>query len=70
MLERRCVLAEELPRCYQRRPTQRVERPRDPDGVAVFMSAHSKTPYITPSMDISSGEGVVRGRGVQRLTFA
>ena len=26
--------------------------------------------YITPSMDISSGKGVVRGRGVQQLAFA
>ena len=34
------------------------------------MSAHSKTPYITPSMDFSSGEGVVRGRGGQQLGFA
>jgi len=51
-------------------PAQRAERPRDPGGVAAFMSAHSKTPYITPSMDISSGEGVVRGRRVQQFTFA
>ena len=48
---------------------QRAERPRDPGGVAAFMSAHSKTPYITPSMEFSSGEGVVRGRRVQQLTF-
>ena len=33
------------------------------------MSAHSKNPYITPSMGFSSGEGVVRGRRVQQLTF-
>ena len=46
-----------------------VRDPEVPD-VAAFMSAHSKTPYITPSMDISSGEGVVRGRRVQQLTFA
>ena len=25
-----------------------TERPHAPSGVAVFMSAHSKTPYITP----------------------
>ena len=25
------------------------------------MSAHSKTSYITPSMEFSSGKGVVRG---------
>ena len=31
-----------------------------PSGVAAFMSAHSKTPYITPSMGFSSGKGVVR----------
>ena len=48
---------------------QRAERPRDPGGVAAFMSAHSKTPYITPSMEFSSGEGVVRGRRMQQLTF-
>ena len=51
-------------------PAQRAERPRDPGGVAAFMSAHSKTPYVTHSMDISSGKGVVRGRRVQKLTFA
>ena len=33
------------------------------------MSAHNKTPYITPSMEFSSGEGVVRGRRMQQLTF-
>ena len=40
-----------------------TERPHAPSGVAAFVSAHSKTPYITPSMDISSGQGVVRGAG-------
>ena len=44
--------------------------PPRPSGVAAFMSAHSKTPYITPSMDFSSGKGVVRGRGGQQLGFA
>ena len=34
------------------------------------MSAHSKTPYITPSMDVSSGKGVVRGRKEKPLEFA
>ena len=34
------------------------------------MSAHSKTPYITPSMDFSSGKGVVRGRRGQQLGVA
>ena len=33
------------------------------------MSAHSKAPYITPSMELSSGKGVVRGHRVQQLTF-
>ena len=36
--------------------------PHTPSGVAAFMSAHSKTPYITLSMDFSSGKGVVQGR--------
>ena len=47
-----------------------TERPHAPSGVAAFMSAHSKTPYITPSMDFSSGKGVVRGRRGQQLEFA
>ena len=34
------------------------------------MSAHIKTPYITPSMDFSSGKGVVRGRRGQQLVLA
>ena len=42
------------------RTAQRAERPRGPGGVAAFMSAHSKTPYTTPGMIFSSGEGVVR----------
>ena len=46
-----------------------TERPRDPSGVAAFMSANSKTPYITPGMEVSSGQGVVRGRRVQQLEF-
>ena len=50
-------------------PAQRAERPRDPGGVAVFTSTHSKTPYITHGMDICSGEGVVRGRRMQQLAF-
>ena len=33
------------------------------------MSAHSKTPYITPSMIFSSRSGVVRGRRAQQLEF-
>ena len=38
--------------------------------VAAIMSAHSKTPYITPSMDFYSGNRVVRGRRGQQLKFA
>ena len=41
---------------------QTSKRPRTPGGVESFMPAHSKTPYITPSMAISSGEGVVQRR--------
>ena len=37
--------------------------------VAALMSAHSNTPYITPSMEIYCGGGVVRGRRVQQLAF-
>ena len=43
-------------------PRDITERPHAPSGVAVFMSAHRKTPYITPGMDFYSGKGVVRGR--------
>ena len=43
-------------------PREVTERPNAPSGVAAFMSAHSKTPYITPSMDVSSGKGAGRGR--------
>ena len=50
-------------------PPPITERPHAPSGVAAFMSAHSKTPYITPSMEFSSGKGVVRGRRGQQLTF-
>ena len=49
---------------------QRAERPRAPGKVAAFMSAHSKTPYVTTRIEISSREGVVRGRRVQQLAFA
>ena len=34
------------------------------------MSAHSKPPYITPSMDVSSVKGVAWGRRGQQLEFA
>ena len=34
------------------------------------MPAHSKTPCITPSVEFSPREGVVRGRRVQQLAFA
>ena len=49
---------------------ENTERPHAPGGIAAVMSAHSKTPYITPSMKSSSGKGVVRGRGGQRLEYA
>ena len=39
-----------------------TERPHAPSGVAAFMAAHSKTPYITPAMDFFSGKGVTWGR--------
>ena len=32
-----------------------------PQSTTLFMSAHSKTPYITPIMDFPSGKGVVWG---------
>ena len=34
-----------------------TDRPHAPSGVAAFMSAHSKTPYITPSVDFPLGLG-------------
>ena len=41
-----------------------TERPHAPSRVAAFTSAHSNTPYITPSMGCSSGNGGVwRRRG-------
>ena len=40
-----------------------TERPHAPSGVAAFMSAHSKTPYITPSMDFPSWKGYYGGTG-------
>ena len=45
------------------------ERPHAPSAVAAFMSAYIKTPYITPSMDFSSGTGVVRRRRGQQQEF-
>ena len=49
------IRATHFPTCYvekQARPkvssSEITERPRAPSGVAAFMSAHSKTPYITP----------------------
>ena len=44
-----------------------TERPHAPSGVAAFMSAHSKIPYSTPSMDFSYGKGVVWGRRGQHM---
>ena len=46
-----------------------TERPRAPNGVAASMSAHSQTPYITPSMGFTSGKRVVWGRRGQQLRF-
>ena len=40
-----------------------TERPPRPQWVAAFMSAHSKIPYITPSMDVYSGKGSYGGAG-------
>ena len=40
-----------------------TERPHAPSGVAAFVSAHSKTPYITPSMDSPLGKGKYGGAG-------
>ena len=34
-----------------------------------FMSAHRKPPYITPSMDFPSWQGIVQGRRGQRLGY-
>ena len=56
--------------CRTQQPRGFTERPHAPSGVAAFMSAHSKTPYITPSMDFSSGKGVAWGRRGQQLEFA
>ena len=38
-------------------------RPHAPSGVAAFMSAHSKTPYITPRMVFPLGTGQYGGAG-------
>ena len=46
---------------------QITERPHAPSGVAAFMSVHSTTPYITPSMVFPSGKGVAWGRRGQQL---
>ena len=43
--------------------------PPAPSGVAAFMSAHSNTQYITPSMDFPFGKGVVWGCRGQQLEF-
>ena len=44
-------------------------RPRPQRGRSIRVSPQSKPPYITPSMDFSSGKGVVRGRRGQQLEF-
>ena len=40
-----------------------TEQPHAPNGVAAFMSGHSVTPYITPSMNFSLGKGSMRAQG-------
>ena len=51
-------------------PTEITERPPPrPQWVAAFMSAHSKTPYITPSMGFPLGKGWYGGAGQQQLEF-
>ena len=44
--------------------------PHAPIGVALFMSAHSKTPLLPLVWIFSSGKGLVRGRRGQQLEFA
>ena len=56
--------------CMSHSAREITERPHAPIGVAAFMSAHSKTPYITPSMAFPSGNGVVRRRSGQQMGFA
>ena len=51
-------------------PRDIAERPRGPSGVAAFMPSHSKTPYITPSTDFYSRNGVVWGRRGPQLEFS
>ena len=60
-------------RCCGHRQGTLQSAPHAPSGasrVAAFMSAHSKTPYITPGMDFPSGKGVVRERRGQQLEFS
>ena len=59
-----------LPVVFAGLSTASTEHPRAPSEVAAFMSAHSKTPYINPSMGFSSIKGVVRGRRGQQLGVA
>ena len=51
-------------------PRDITERPHAPSGVAAFMSAHSKTPCVTPSMGHFSGNGVVGGAAAARMYLA
>ena len=56
--------------CRRSAPRDIAAPPRGPSGVAAFMSAHNKTPYITPSMEFPSGNGVVWGRRGPQLEFS
>ena len=56
--------------CALRLAKKIEEHPRAPSGVAAFLSAHSKTPHSTPSMEVLSGQGVIWGRMRQQLEFA
>ena len=48
-------------------PRDVTERPHAPSGVAEFMSAHSNTPYITPSMAFYLWQWGSTGRRGQQL---
>ena len=51
-------------------PRKITERHRAPGGVAAFIPARRSTLYITPIMDFSSGNGVLRGRRGRQVEFA
>ena len=48
---------------YRATSREITERPHALRGVAAFMSADSKTPYITPSMDFPLDKGSMGRRG-------